>query len=801
MKKYAFDIFNGIVILLGICALAECFEGCWNDCILNGVGIYGIYYLLYSGYLLVIQRVKFDWNLLQGNYICKVIALVLLTPFVLALSYQWRGLDDAKKALIYEENLYEKGDSVVDTERPSNFPKDLRDQQKDPSLFWTIYAHYIDPGNQHMTTTPEARIWVAVIAILGVFLVNGLLVSSIIGWIDIRKGKWLKGEVKYGWLLRMRSHYVIIGGNDMVAGIVKQLFEDSNIWKRFWKPFILIQTNRDVETFRRELFTGLTEDQQRRIIIYYGNRTSADDVADLKLQKAKEVYILGEDTRTDDIESYHDTMNMECLRLVSEAVKDVTKFKEDTIMGDNRLICRVMFEYQSTFNIFQVTDIDGEKIKFLPFNYYEMWAQKVLVRKELGENASYPYLPLEGIEGIHVDDEDFVHLVVVGMSRMGLALAIEAAHLAHYPNFENENKKRTRITFIDSNMKQEKDFFMGRFKEMFALARHRYVHDAFPGIYGNIWIFPWLDPLVDKKCNSPYFGGYLGTDFIDVEWEFVNGPIENPYIQQYLSDAASNPHAKLTIAVCLPENSRSIAAAAYLPDDVYRSKQTLQVLVYQPMSNELLRQINENKRYKRKLRAFGMYSEGYDSSLIELSEFIVKYVSDAYDEYQKNKVENRLLKCNSSCPVVGGCSLSNPAPVSPAVSVGKPKSARWWSNKYNIYTLWTKLRCMSVYSVKDFENHMMNILGRMEHNRWVVEQLLLRYRPLTEDEQANAKIVDICSSDVEKNRLKSEFAHLDICSNDKLNDVDYDISKLDQDLIKVLPKAYRDYLNKKKVKK
>jgi hypothetical protein len=139
---------------------------------------------------------KFDWYLMRENYILKVIALVLYTPFFVALFYTIISKELTSKALIYEENLYKEvvrkdGCKAV----ISNLPDELRDKQEDPSLFWGIYAHYIDPGNQHMSTTPKGRMWAALIAILGVFLVNGLLVSSIIGWIDIRKEKWLKGDV------------------------------------------------------------------------------------------------------------------------------------------------------------------------------------------------------------------------------------------------------------------------------------------------------------------------------------------------------------------------------------------------------------------------------------------------------------------------------------------------------------------------------------------------------------------------------------------------------------------------------
>lgn len=849
MKKYWYNILNFIAILVGAGIWVSSFYNSHlNQTLLNAVAFCGGLYVLYSIYLFFLNRVKFDWHLLKGNYIFKVLALVLYIPFVLTCCYNYIGKDNSPKTLVYEDNLYKpdtlfvpvKDKLAVEAVSPflalhhdidikndtlfvvqSELPETIQDKQVDPSLFWSIYFHFIDPGNQHMTTTPDGRLWAAIIGLLGVLLLNGLLVSAIIGWVDTRKEKWLKGEVRYKWILNFCPHYVIIGGNDIVPGIVKQLFEvigndrSSGKGKSIFPTYILIQTNRDVEAFRRELFTDLTEDQQKRIIIYYGSRTSAEDIAELKLEKAKEVYILGEDTRTDDLESYHDTMNMECLKLVSEDIKDVTgyycvKDKYNNITEDYRLVCRVMFEYQSTFNILQVTDIDGEKINFLPFNYYEMWAQKVLVCQKLGAKEKYDYLPLENMEGIKSTADSFVHFVVVGMSRMGLAMAIEAAHLAHYPNFETK-KKRTRITFIDSAMRQEKHFFMGRFKEMFALARYREVNAVSEDIYSSNK-YSWTDPLVDENVKSPYKGNHLGTDFVDVEWEFVNGSIENPNVQQYVEDAASNPDAKLTIAVCLPENSRAIAAAAYLPDAVYSSKHTLQVLVYQRMNDELLRQINVNKRYHGKLKAFGMNKDGYDASLIELSEYIGKRLGEKYDKF-KEKQDATKQKCPfykgkefvaktdaSSTPKNGeSANDTNNEPTKE-----KPKSAKWWSNKYNIYTMWTKFRCMDansesiknenfVFGDKDLEN-----LGKMEHNRWVVEQLLLRYRPLTAGEQENAKIDSLCSSDKEKGRLKSdEYAHLDICSNARLNQVDYNMSKLDQALIQVLPEAYREYLNKK----
>lgn len=734
---------------------------------------------------LCLNMADFDWNLINGHFLRKVCCIVLLISSLLTVTGQF--FIDSPKELADERGLYEYHDYQAN---------DVDNLQKSPDIFWGTYYHFIDPGNQHMTSTKAARVWTAIIAILGVFLLNGLLVSSIVGWIDKRKEEWLKGSVRYDRLLGKTSHYVIIGGNDMVPGVVSELFNKMTVGKF---DYILIQTSRDVEDFRRELFSNLTVDQQQKVIIYYGNRNSVTDIAELQLQTAQEVYVLGEESRTDDLESYHDTMNMECLKLIGKEIEAVSGFSEK-----NKLVCRVMFEYQTSFNVFQVTDVDGDKIKFLPFNYYEKWAQNVLICQTPcgGAACKYGYLPLEGSSGIKAGDNTYVHLVIVGMSRMGVAMAIEAAHMAHYPNYE-EIGVRTRITFIDQNAAGEKEFFMGRFKELFALSHWR---------YGNVT----ERTLIWEKEHEVSGSNHLGGDFIDIEWEFINGSIENAAVQQYLLESSSDENAKLTVAICLPENSRAIAAAAYMPDELYRSQNTLQVLVYQRLSDELVRQINANNgRYHKKMRAFGMARSCYDSQLVELAESIEPVIAEAYDMYSdcmKWKREHLPESENMSSEQVKLSVIEEKAKKTDKKkeieSSNKSNSAKMWSNHYNIYSMWTKFRCITTEdghvfnpSEENFDalgSMMMKELGMMEHNRWVVEQLLLRYRPLTKEEQEDAKISDLYSSSDRKDFYKKNMnAHLDICSNGRLDEVDYKMSELDRTLISVLPEAYRKYLDTK----
>ncbi|MBR6541303.1 MAG: hypothetical protein IKT74_07240, partial [Bacteroidales bacterium] len=326
-------------------------DSTWVKTLISIIGFFGGCYIGYIAYLLFDNRVKFDLHFVKDNFIYKIGFMVLSVPCIictivllatLSTKYKW-----SPKEMVFDENLYiesqkenidtlkvikftkdiqSAGNDVISTishiERryPSAYSDTLKQGQKSPSLFWSIMLHYMDAGNQHMTTTKAGRDLSVIIAILGVILLNGLLISSIITNIDNRKEKWLKGTLRYSRFFKKHPHYIIIGGNDMVSGIVKQLFNKQKNANRY----ILIQTSRDIEIFRKELFSELTTDAQDRVVFYYGNRNSKIDIDDLELENALEVYILGEEARMDDIESYHDTLNMKCLELLYQKCKSTS---------------------------------------------------------------------------------------------------------------------------------------------------------------------------------------------------------------------------------------------------------------------------------------------------------------------------------------------------------------------------------------------------------------------------------------------------------------------------------------------
>ncbi len=785
MTKQIFNFFSkslidlvvlmaGLVLLVIYIAVPDCQFLLWLSFL---PGALGTFYICRVIYLFFANKVKFDWLLINGNFLMKVCCFVVLMPFVLLMLINihniiigWADKDNPSENMdvLTQQHLMDSEDMYLAYEYN---PYDRRMNVTKPSMLWTVFYHFIDPGNQHMATSSNGRPWAALIGILGVFLLNGLLVSSIIGSIDRRKDRWTEGDIKYRDFFRKTPHFVIIGGNDVVYGVVNQLFRDNP------NSYILIQTSQDVPEFRRNLVSSLIENGhqdveslRQHVVIYFGERTSEQDIKDLVLENAREVFVLGENSRNDDIESYHDTLNMRCLELIRAEIADNPKFgvfkDADGKKRDERLVCRVMFEYQTTFSVFQFYDIDksvSSKVCFKPFNYYEMWAQKVLINKELDpvKVRGSKYLPLEGPDGISPGSDKHVHLFIVGMSRMGVAMGIEAAHLAHYPNYTEDSKNpiRTKITFIDKRANEEKDFFMGRFKELFALSNWRY------GIVVGDRL-PWV------KTYAPEDYDYLGGNFLDIEWEFIKGGIESSAVQQYILESAT-PQSIVTIAVCLPESNRAHAAALYLSKAIFENETIQQILVYNRYGGAITDSITNSGPYHPycgKLRSFGQTSEGFLDFLTE-SERIGKEIDNQYNTfYDRVKAKQKYAL--------------------PADFGGKSKMAKKWSSIYNGNMLWTKLRCTR-YDNQPFKTDVINILADVEHNRWNIEELLMNFRPVTVDQQQTEIEADM----INKDKLKEKMIHVNLCSNKRLLEIDESSREFDIELSKCLPKIY-DNLNK-----
>ena len=759
-----------ILMVVSLVAFFWCFYGCdlslfdyLQNIFISVAGALGCVYIYHSVKIFWWRPIKRDWILSQGRYVGRVVLFVLSVPVALTfligiinngfILRGCRAFDHSQ--MMYVEEMYggginggkESGGTDSNSEEVSLCEK-CGAEEHSPSLLWIVFYHFIDPGNQHTTLSLLGRILAGICAVFGVVLLNGLLVSVLVGWFDSKRVQWSNGEARYTKYLRKRRHYVIIGGGDIDVYIIKSIFDNiqPDAKGRVKYPYVVVQTTSSVEKLRSDIYSLLDDDsQQRHVVIYRGDRTSRNDVRDLCIESAMDIYLIGDVKNQESAEIMHDTFNMRCLEYVAE-------------FAINKPKVYVMFECQTTFSVYQFSDISDEiksKIDFKPVNFYEMWAQRLFVQPSIKNLAENNYIPLEGKDGINAQSEEFVHLVIVGMSRMGVALGIEAAHLAHYPNFVT-NGKRTRITFIDPNMAQERDYFMGRFKAMFELARYRYldcstVRDE--QAVKSVLAEEWIDPTISGE-EQKY--SHLGENFIDVEWEFINGSIESPAIQQYLIDSSSvETKSKLTIAMCQDEPNVAVASAIYLPRTVFLSNNLLQVLVYQRYDDSLFAKLSD-KPYKTpfqgKLKTFGVISRGFDVDSLECCQTISGFVGDAYNISMGYETENASMveyfASHKEFIAETANAFRHPAAKAAdgllaeqgieklkdiSVSYGKTPAAKHWSSIYSANALWIRRRCMGDVSDADVEKLM--LLSEVEHNRWNVEQLLMSYAPLSVEEQ------------------------------------------------------------------
>ena len=132
---------------------------------------------------------------------------------------------------------------------------------------WFLYNNYIDTGNQ--VGVPRKERWAALlISLFGSVFVSGLLISTLSNIIERRVERCRSGRVHY----RMRDHYVLIGTDAMLPGLILQLFG------RDRKCQVVVQTIKDVEEVRRKLFSHLPHAYERRIAFCYARRDSLEEL-------------------------------------------------------------------------------------------------------------------------------------------------------------------------------------------------------------------------------------------------------------------------------------------------------------------------------------------------------------------------------------------------------------------------------------------------------------------------------------------------------------------------------------------
>ena len=215
------------------------------------------------------------------------------------------------------------------------------------------------------------------------------------------------------------------------------------------------------------------------------------------------------------------------------------------------------------FLCIQITD----RFNFRPFNFNEIWSQKALAtipqQRVIGGQPTLEYFPLDG-DGITLDSPRRVHLFIMGMNDMSISLAVNAAHILHFPNFrDGDFSTASTITFIAPNADRIGGQMRRQYSHLFDLARWRQIE-------GKDSMLPdmgWNDPMKDP--NGPY--RHLGDkNFMDIQWEFIIGGMLDNEVHSYLEKCTFDENEITTIALCDEDSELNTKLCLALSDSVHR---------------------------------------------------------------------------------------------------------------------------------------------------------------------------------------------------------------------------------------
>lgn len=608
--------------------------------------------------------------------------------------------------------------------------------------WYDVLFFLIDPGipPDHLLSP-----FAVVIAMVGMVIFSGMLISVISNILSLRVEKYQHGDTSY----KVSDHAIILGFNRSVPSLIYK------IQKRYPKSHILLLCEKDSEEIRDWIHANIDDRIESNLIVMNGDINASDDLERLSLgRNPREIYVLGEEGREN-----HDDISLECVKKLSAILRQEASKSKDAQGASHRIPCYVQIDSDTMFSLLQQVDFCGDPqnrtivgLEFHPFNFNEIWAQKVL---SLTSFEGVGYKPLDGT-GIGRDSGKSVHLIIVGMTGLAKALALNAAQVLHFPNFkEGDFKTYSRITFIDHRADEMGQRFRNRHSVLFDLARWKADDE-------------WHDPLADEDSESRF--KYLGpANFMDVEWEFIKGDVAEPRIRKYLKESCSTPWRIVTLALCGEDSERNLAISMGLSAEVLEGSALNMVLVRQKESDLPVRLMRELPVRGEKFRAFGMLNECYSENLL----------NDTF-----GKLVNALY--------CGGLSIESddPEELAKIDAAWEPCSiANKWSSNYSANMLFIKLRSLGLNPMniskeeisKRIESpSIQEDIMRAEHNRWVTEKILMGFSPLTQDELDSLKPFSSDPQSEEAKRVRkaakslanTSKKHLDICSYEMLGEVD-----------------------------
>ena len=582
---------------------------------------------------------------------------------------------------------------------------------------WSSSYYYsgglINKMDEILTKMP--RWYELFIALVGTTFLTQYLGSTISNYLSNRSASHRKGYLRYYF----SDHVLILGGSKVVVGILKSIASEENLRRKE----VVILTNLDAEELWVYIVPLLTEEERKvKLTIYHGERNMDKELQDSQVELASVIYIIGEE----DDEKEHDSINVDCWKQVKVLRKD---------NSSSMAQCYMLLERNASAYVFNaLPKEDTQTMETTIVNRLESVAQQVLI----GDDERWKGYTLDR-GAVVAGSEKYVHLVVVGMTQMGYAMATTAAHLCHYPNFD-EKVIRTKITFIDPNAEEEMKMLWGRYPGLFELS-----HSSFRSIRST-----------QSTCPADEFG-----DFLDVEWEFVKGSVVDGWVRVLLNqwnEKAKNDIEILTLAFCGENAERNMAEALYLPREFFRhvdeekplTESDPLIWVYQPENSALVDMAHEKVGRYKNLLVFGSMTESFDSRMGKRLA-AAKRINYLYQKEYRKEVYGTMASQEKLDELWHGLSY-----------------AEKMSNIYAANSIYGKFRSMGIKEGEAVPEADVEVLAQMEHARWNIEKLLVGFSALPSESRIEINHNDLLKKSVNKLLKNKEFKHKDIASYSEL---------------------------------
>ncbi|MBO7491663.1 MAG: hypothetical protein J6T59_04400 [Bacteroidales bacterium] len=608
----------------------------------------------------------------------------------------------------------------------------------------------------------------------GLIVFNGIIIGLITNAIDHRVEAHRNGLLHYV----ESGHYIIMGYDDMVPSIITEIFAKTP------DADVVLLTALDAKQVNEKLLRSVARDKMDQIFIAYGHRMVKEYYKDIHLETAKVIYIVGNRTRP-----AHDAVNVECVDSIYAYLTE-----HDFAQKPKRIIC--VFEDFDTYSAFKTTEIFSQigrlGIEFVPYNFYDDWANQVFVYRSYKEknnlDVSIPYPSVFG-KGVSYDDEKQVHLVFVGASNFSLSFAMQAAHLLHFPNFQRNKTLRTRITFIDKNADEELQIFA---------TRNRHFFEVQPYLYCDM-SGKDAEYQAEKVCEL-VSKDFPDTDFLDVEFEFIKGNAYSAEMQNLIKRWAEDAeHQYLSLFIAMADQRKNFMMGMNMPDEVY--DYAVPVFIRQDRADDFVTNLRaaDDKEYdyykvsgdklmveKRKHRYANIYPFGMDDMAYRSDETFLRQA----------KLLNYLYS-TADYATLHYTSLDKLAAM-PENDIWNEAEKFWrsltvakkWSNLYCAHNISCKVATLralrnlepddSSQDLRPLNDEEVELMAFVEHNRWNTEKLLMGFRKpkRCEDRYESEQF------DQELKRNKDLYIHYDILPFEKLTAAS---QQLDREIVKYIP--------------